>query len=138
MRRKNEAGFTLIELMLVVMIIGTLAAMIVPRFAGRSEEAKKMAAKADVNANIANALEMYELDMGGLPATDSGLQALVAAPGGPQGARWKGPYVTKKSYKDPWGNPYQYRQIDSKSYELASLGPDGAAGTADDIRNGDE
>lgn len=138
MPKHRESGFTLIELMLVVIIIGTLAAMIVPRFAGRSEDAKKAAAKADVTANIANAIEMYELDMGTLPGTDQGLQALLSAPGGSQTARWKGPYVKKKSFKDPWGNAYHYRLVDAKNYELTSAGPDGQVGTTDDIRNGDE
>ena len=127
--------------MLVVIIIGTLAAMIVPRFAGRSEEAKKAAAKADVEANISNGLDMYELDNGLFPTTDQGLSALTDVPTSPPiPAKWKGPYLKKKSFKDPWGNLYQYRcpGTHNKDYDLFSMGPNGVEGGGDDIGNWDD
>ena len=122
-------GFTLIELMLVVVIIGALAAMVVPRFAGRSERAKISVAKADVYANIAAGLDLYELDNGRYP---SDLQALIANPGGL--TYWNGPYIKKKAI-DPWGQEYQYRypSAHDKDYDLYSLGPDRSAGGDDDV-----
>lgn len=137
-RNHFEKGFTLIELMIVMIILSTLAAMIVPRFTGRSEESKKSVAKADVEGNIGNALDLYELDNGIYPATDQGLMALVDVPSSPPVPRnWRGPYVKKKEFKDPWGNPYQYRSPGTvnKDYDLFSYGPDGAQGGSDDIGN---
>lgn len=141
MRENKERGFTLIEIMLVMIIIGLMAAMIVPRFAGRSEDAKKTAARADIDANLSNALDLYETDNGAYPTTEQGLTALVAAPTSPPLAKnWKGPYLKKKSFKDPWGNPYQYRSPGTHSgdYDLFSMGPDGVEGGGDDIANWDE
>jgi general secretion pathway protein G len=136
--RRRDRGFTLIEIMLVVIIIATLAAMLVPRFAGRSEEAKKAAAKADVEANLSNALDLYEADNGAYPTTDQGLGALVALPSSPPvPAHWKGPYLKKSTFKDPWGNPYQYRfpGTHGGDYDLFSMGPNGAEGGGDDVAN---
>lgn len=130
----NTGGFTLIELMLVVIIIGVLVAMIVPRMAGRSEQARAAVAQADVDLNIATALKLYEIDNGAFPTTDEGLQALLAAP--PSAKNWKGPYLEKNPV-DPWNNPYQYkcpgthRQHD---YDLWSNGKSGTEG-ADVIGN---
>lgn len=140
-RAVKNAGFTLIEIMLVVIIIATLAALIVPRFVGRSEEAKKAAARADIDANLSNALDLYEMDNGAYPTTDQGLAALVAQPMAPPLPKnWKGPYLKKKTFKDPWGNPYQYRcpGVHGVDYDLFSLGPDGTEGGGDDIVNWDE
>ncbi len=127
---RNKKGFTLIELMLVVVIIGALAAMIVPRLAGRSEQAKVAIAKTDVTSNLPLALDLYELDNGRYPPN---LQALLANPGGL--TYWSGPYI-KKNPIDPWGNEYQYRypSAHGKDYDLYSLGSDGIAGT-DDVTN---
>lgn len=130
---KKKNGFTLIELMLVVIIIGALAAMIVPRLAGRSEEAKCAVAKTDITANMPLALDLYELDNGRYPTTQQGLEALLKEPAG--AGNWNGPYVKRKPI-DPWGNIYQYRcpSTHKKDYDLYSWGPDGAEG-ADDIIN---
>jgi general secretion pathway protein G len=127
-------GFTLIELMLVVIIIGILVAMIVPRMAGRSEQARAAVAQADVDLNIATALKLYEIDNGAFPTTDEGLQALLAAP--PSAKNWKGPYLEKNPV-DPWGNPYQYKSPGTHrphDYDLWSNGKSGTEG-ADTIGN---
>jgi general secretion pathway protein G len=129
----TERGFTLIEMLLVVIIISTLAAMIVPRFAGRSDEAKTSAAQADINANIASALDLYELDNGGYPQT---LDNLLVDPGNAR--KWRGPYLKKKKgLKDPWGRPYSYRSpgVHNADYDLSSTGADGQDGTPDDVTN---
>ncbi|MCX5712168.1 MAG: type II secretion system major pseudopilin GspG [Candidatus Omnitrophica bacterium] len=117
----NKKAFTLIELMLVVIIIGVLAAMVMPRLVGRSEQARIAAAKADINANIALALDLYEMDNGVYP--DSLSQLLQKSQNG------KGPYL-KRAPKDPWGNDYAYARIDSENYTLCSSGP-GTSGSAD-------
>lgn len=131
MKRK---GFTLIELMLVVIIIAVLAAMIMPRLVGRSEQAKSAAAKADVDANIAIALDMYELDCGRYPESHEGLCALRENPDSSTG--WKGPYL-KKDPKDPWGKPYFYEcpGTHNHEYDLYSSGPNMIEGDEDDIGN---
>ncbi len=105
---KTSKGFTLVEILLVVVIIGSLSAMIIPRLTGRSEQAKVAAAKADINSMIATALKLYELDNGFFPSTSQGLKALLQKPStNPVPQNWNGPYVEREPI-DPWGNPYQY------------------------------
>jgi len=133
----RKSGFTLVELMLVVIIIGILVAMVAPRMAGRSEQARIAVAQADVDLNIATGLKLYEVDNGAFPATDEGLNALFQAP--PSAKKWKGPYLEKKPL-DPWGNAYEYKCPGvhrSYGYDLYSLGKDGVE-SDDDVVNWDK
>ena len=122
---KNKKGFTLIEILLVVAIIGTLAAMILPRLSGRSEQARATVAKVDIESNIASALKLYELDNGTFPTTGQTLDALLKKPStSPIPNNWSGPYLEKEPV-DPWGRKYQYQYpgTHGKSYDLFSFGP---------------
>ena len=136
--RVRRSSFTLIEIMIVVVIIAALAAMVVPRLTGRSEQARRSIAEADVNMNIANALDLYELDNGTFPTTEQGLDALLNEPTTePRPLEWRGPYL-KKEPIDPWNNRYRYRYPGSNNtngYDLYSVGPDGTEGTEDDVTN---
>lgn len=126
----TKSGFTFVEILLVVVIIGILASMVLPRFVGRSEQARQAAASADINAGIAMALDMFELDNGQYPDK---LEDLVTKPG--YATIWNGPYLKKKP-NDPWGRAYIYKPTtDKKDYELISYGKDGVAGGGDDISN---
>ncbi len=129
----NKKGFTLIELMLVVIILGILVAMVVPRIVGRGEQARRQAAEADIRSNIALALDLYELDNGAYPDK---LEDLLKDPGEGKAANWNGPYLKRKSV-DPWGREYNYRHPGqySKDYDLFSYGSDGVEGGGDDIKN---
>jgi len=138
MYRKTQ-GFTLTEILLVVIIIGVLVGMVIPNIAGRGEQARRAAAQADIEANLAMALDMYEMDNGRFPTTDQGLKALLAKPStAPVSDNWSGPYLKKKRLpKDPWGNSYAYvapgtRNVES--YDLYSLGAD-AKESEDDVVN---
>ncbi len=137
----NRSGLTLVEIILVVVIIGILAAMVIPNIAGRSEEARRGAVRADIEANLSVALDMYELDGGSYPTTDQGLKALFQKPtSAPVPSKWSGPYLKKKKMpRDPWGRDYGYRgpgTHNPESYDLFSLGPDGIE-SSDDINNWD-
>lgn len=126
-------GFTLIEILIVVIILGILAGLVVPRLAGRTEEARKQAAKSDIEGGIALALDLYEADNGKYP---SSLDGLVQKPS--DASNWKGPYLKKGIPKDPWGNAYIYKYPGAQNpslYDLSSAGSDGQEGNDDDITN---
>lgn len=129
----KEKGFTLIELMLVVIIIGALVAMVTPRLTGRAKQARITVARADIKVNIATGLKLYELDNGNFPTTEEGLKALLNKPS--SAINWNGPYLEKEPI-DPWGRKYLYECPGSHraDYDLYSLGKDGKEGK-DDITN---
>ena len=126
---KFSRGFTLIEVMVVIVILGVLAALIVPRVMGRPDEARIIAAKQDI-ASIAQALKLYRLDNMRYPSTEQGLQALVKKPATPPvPPNWKGNGYVERLPKDPWGHPYQYLQPGLRGeIDVMSLGADGAPG----------
>ena len=130
--RNRRHAFTLVEMLLVVTIIGILAALVIPKIAGTGERARETAVHADINGGIKSALGAYEVDVGFYPKS---LQDLLVQP---QNARnWHGPYLEKLPL-DPWGNPYVYYYPGKHSaagYDLLSIGPDQKEGTDDDIGN---
>ena len=125
--RRRQRGFTLIELMVVLAILGVLAALVVPNVIGRADDARVTAARADVN-NLMQALKLYRLDNQRYPSTEQGLQALVTQPtSGPQAPKWR-PYLDKLP-TDPWGRPYQYLNPGVHGpVDVLSLGSDGQPG----------
>jgi len=127
-QERGSRAFTLIEIMVVVAILGILAATIVPQFIGTKHEARVSAAKAHI-AELANALERFNVHMDRYPTADEGLKVLVEAPAGDD-KKWRGPYITELR-DDPWGNPYQYRYPGihhPSSFDLWSRGADGVDG----------
>lgn len=124
--RRTLAGFTLLELLVVVAIIGLLAALVGPRVFGHVAKSEATTAKAQLEA-FSRALDTYRLDTGSYPDSAVGLAALRTQP--PGVSRWNGPYLLKDLPPDPWGRPYQYRKPGARGdYEVLSLGRDGAAG----------
>ena len=139
--RRSQSGFTLIEIMVVVVILGILAALVVPQVMNRPDQAKVTVAKGDIKA-IGAALDMYKLDNFTYPSTQQGLEALVSRPSGnPPAKNWSKDGYLKKLPIDPWGNPYQFLSPGSKgTYDLYCLGADGKEGGSDndaDIANWD-
>lgn len=134
LRGRARAAFTLVEMLLVLVILATLAAIVIPKMAGRSQQAKVASAATQIS-NIEIALDAFEVDNGYYPKT-GGLNDLVDAPGNATG--WKGPYLKKGVPPDPWGNAYIYEypgKHTANGYDIASPGPDGRSGTDDDLNN---
>jgi general secretion pathway protein G len=128
-RNYLQTGFTLIEVMVVVVIIGILGALIVPSILGRADDAKITATQSDIRS-ISNALDLYKLDNYVYPSTDQGLAALTEKPSGyPEAKNWNQDGYLKKQPKDPWGNEYQFISPGSQGkYDLYSYGADGKEG----------
>jgi general secretion pathway protein G len=133
--RRSRRGFTLVELLLVLVILATLAALVLPKFTGRTEQARLTAAETQIST-FGTALDAYEVDTGSYPGSQQGLAALINAPGDISG--WRGPYLKSDIPADPWGHPYAYTypgSINPSGYDIRSAGPDGQMGTSDDIAN---
>ena len=126
---KKNAAFTLIEIMVVVIILGILAATIIPQFMGTTQAAKISAAKSQV-AELESAVERFYIHLDRYPAPDEGLKVLVDPPANDDGKKWRGPYI-KQLRDDPWGNPYQYTYPGTHhpaSFDIWSRGADGQDG----------
>lgn len=140
-QRKGKHGFTLLELMVVLVILGALIGLVAPNLLGRSDDAKVSVAKTQVR-NIMSALSLYKLDNGNFPSTSQGLEALVSKPSGyPEAKNWKSGGYMPKLPLDPWGNEFLYVSPGSQGdYDLLSLGSDGREGgdgDASDISQND-
>jgi general secretion pathway protein G len=123
---RGQDGFTLIELMVVILIIGLLATIVVQNLRSATDKAKRVKAEADIS-QLKSALDRYYLDAGSYPTSDQGLPALIAAPNnGNVAGDWGGPYIERIPL-DPWGHPYFY-QSDGNEYLLKSFGADGVEG----------
>lgn len=134
-RGQKKNGFTLVELLLVLVILGILAALVLPKFTGRTEQARITAAQTQI-ATFGTALDAFEVDTGSYPRGQDGLAQLVSQPS--DVTNWRGPYLKSDIPADPWGHPYVYEfpgRVNASGYDLRSAGPDGQPGTADDIVN---
>ncbi len=127
--RTNVSGMTLIELTIVMVIIGLLAALVIPQFRGVVDDAKLKTAQTEIQV-FENALQRYSIDVGDFPTTDQGLGALWST-SSPATGNWRGPYIGKPDFTDPWGRDYIYRYPGTHAgydYDLYSLGKDGQEG----------
>ncbi len=134
-KRTTARAFTLVELMLVIVILSTLAAIVIPRLVGRSQDAKKAAAQAQI-ANFETALDAFEIDNSYFPEGGDGLQELIDEPA--NNDDWRGPYLKKGIPNDPWKKAYIYEypgKHNENGYDISSMGPDGRVGGDDDIVN---
>ncbi|WP_297325869.1 type II secretion system major pseudopilin GspG [Nitrosomonas sp.] len=135
-KAKDVRGFTLLELLVVMVIIGLLAAYVGPKYFSQVGKSEIKMAQAQIDS-LEKALHQYRLDVGGYPATEQGLAALVTRPNNE--ARWQGPYLAKMPPSDPWGRPYVYKYPGERSeFDLLSYGKDGqpgGEGEAADITN---
>ncbi|MEM9414503.1 MAG: type II secretion system major pseudopilin GspG [Planctomycetota bacterium] len=134
---RRHTGFSILELLLVLVILSILAGIVGMRFAGQSGKAKVTAANVQLS-NLEGGLTSYEIGLGSFPSTQQGLEALRKQPGSVDD--WAGPYLTKPVPEDPWGNPWQYRSpgTHNTDYDLYSFGPDESEGGGDDITNWSE
>lgn len=130
-RRLTHRGFTLLELLVVLVVLGLLVSIVGPRYFSQLGKSEAKAAQAQL-ASIAKALDMYRIDVGRYPTTEQGLAALTAAPANEP--RWHGPYLAKVVPPDPWGRAYLYKSPGDKGgeFDLLSLGKDGAVGGTDE------
>jgi general secretion pathway protein G len=132
----RSAGFTLLELLVVMVILGLLAGYVAPKFFAHIGKAEVKTARAQIDS-LEKALDAYRLDVGSYPGTEQGLAALAQRPGSE--ARWNGPYLKKAVPNDPWGHPYQYKQPgEHGEFDLFSFGKDGqpgGTGEAEDLGN---
>jgi len=131
-RPRGSEGFTLLEILIVVTIIGILMAVIAPQFLGKADEAKRTLAAAQIE-KVAGSIELYKFDNGTYPTTDQGIGALVSPPtSGPTARRYAaGGYAKERDLEDPWKTPLVYLspgQVNTSSFDLCSLGPDGQPG----------
>jgi len=134
-RYSSRRGFTLVELLLVLVILGILAALVLPKFTGRTEQARITAAQTQI-ATFGTALDAYEVDTGSYPRGQDGLVQLIAQPADVTG--WRGPYLKSDIPLDPWGHSYVYEfpgKVNPSGYDIRSMGPDGQANTPDDVVN---
>lgn len=123
---KNAQGFTLVELLIVMVILGLLVALVGPKMFGKIDTSKQKAAKAQITL-FETAFDVYRLDVGSYPTTDMGLEAIRTQPDGIE--RWDGPYLPKEIPLDPWGNAYVYQSpSEHGDYEIISMGADGSIG----------
>ena len=132
---RRQRAFTLVELLLVLVILGVLAGIVLPKFSGRTEQARVTAAQSQI-ATFGTALDAFEVDNGYYPKGRNGLQDIVVQPR--DALNWKGPYLKGDVPLDPWGNPYIYEcpgKHNPSGYDLMSVGPDGREGGDDDITN---
>lgn len=140
-KASGKNAFTLIELLLVITIISVLMAVVMPRFFGRSKEARITAAKQMIVGSFGLAISLFEQDVSRYPTTEEGLQVLLQ---NPQIKNWKGPYLQSATLPlDPWGNQYRYSYPSTLTgseylYDVVSPGPDGIIGNEDDVTNHDE
>jgi general secretion pathway protein G len=127
--RRSSDAFTLIELMVVVVILGILAAMVIPSFVGHTYDAKVSAAKADITV-LGNAMTRFYYNLDRYPTMEEGFKVLLEAPPGEEASKWRGPYI-EQLRNDPWGHPYQYRVPGTHhqtTFDIWSQGADGADG----------
>lgn len=130
MHKRHSAGFTLLELLVVVAIIGLLAAYVGPKYFGQIGKSEQALVKAQIDS-FHKALASYRLDVGNFPSTQEGLAALTAKPA--SASKWNGPYLSRAVPADPWGRPYVYRSPGQKAeYDLVSHGKDGQPGGSGD------